>query len=380
MPQTMKSLAVIATVWFPYSHADVIVRRWLEPDPERDAPWGFSGTSTKIASLFLAQVPENDIGVGLCEKHGVPIFPTIKDALTLGTDTLAVDGVLLIGEHGDYPTNANWQKLYPRKEFFDEIVAVFDKSGRVVPVFCDKHFSWNGEWAKEMWNVVQEKQIPWLAGSSTTLVGFRHATLGKVTPPPQDTKIIEGVCTFNVGAEAYGFHSLEVAELVLEKRLGGETGVKNITALAGEEVFAAINEGRIPADLLDACLAAEGLTQAGLHENIQNAAIETEYCPANPTAFLIEHNDGVLVWHVCLQGHVANFSVAFRTENGIFAGTSNIGNYDTFFHNFAALNAQIEKLVLTGTCDVPPERTLLTTLTIERCCIALADVLQKKGN
>jgi hypothetical protein len=375
MDKSIKSLAVVATVWFPYSHADVIVRRWLEPHPERDAPWGFLGTQTRIASVFLAQSPENDIGGGLCEKHGVPLFATIEDALTLGTDTLAVDGVLLIGEHGEYPVNARWQKLYPRKEFFDEIVAVFDKSGRVVPIFCDKHFSWNGAWAQEMWATVQEKQIPWLAGSSTTLVGFHHATLGKVMPPPANSRITEGVCTFNVGPEAYGFHSLEVAEAILEKRVGGETGVKNVMAFAGEEVFTAITDGRVPADLLDACLAAEGLTQAELRINTLNAAIETEYCPANPTAFLIEYNDGVLVWHVCLQGHVANFSVAFRTENGIFAGTADCGGEDTFFHHFAALNGQIEKLVLTGTCDVPPERTLLTTLTIEQCCIALAEVL-----
>ena len=370
----MKSLAVIATVWYPFSHADVIVKRWLKPDVGRDGPWGFSGKETQIASVYLAQVPENDIGVGLCEKHSVPRFDSIEAALTLGTGELAVDGVLLIGEHGDYPTNHYWQKLYPRKEFFDEIIAVFEKSQKIVPIFCDKHFSWNGVWAQQMWQTIQEKRIPWLAGSSVSLVGFRHATLGRVLPP-ENERILEGVCTFNVGPEAYGFHSLELAASVLERCSGAAYNITSVTALAGEDVFAALTDGRIPTDLLDACLAAEGLTQAGLRENLASASVETEYCPVNPTAFLIEHSDGVRVWHLCLQGHVANFSVAFRTERSIFAGTADCGGYEDFFHHFAALNAQIEKLVLTGTCDVPPERTLSTTLTIERCCHALAEVL-----
>ena len=46
-----------------------------------------------------------DIGRELAESHGVPIYQSIRQALTLGGNELAVDGVLLIGEHGDYPYN-----------------------------------------------------------------------------------------------------------------------------------------------------------------------------------------------------------------------------------------------------------------------------------
>jgi hypothetical protein len=264
----MKKLAVVSTVWFPLSHTDVIVTRWLEPNPARDAPWGFSGKETQIASVYLAQrpatsgatVPEEEwrtrwhpepleIGAILCERHGVPLYDTIEGALTLGTDSLAVDGVLLIGEHGEYPTNEFWQKCYPRKEFFDAIVAVFEKAGRVVPLFCDKHFSYDPEATRQMWQVIQDKEIPWLAGSSAPLVGFRHEGLGQKVAPPVGEALIEGVATFNVGPEVYGFHSLEVAQAVLEKRPGGEAGVAAITAFSGEAVFTALEEGRIPGDL-----------------------------------------------------------------------------------------------------------------------------------
>ena len=77
-----------------------------------------------------------------------------------------MDGVLLIGEHGDYADNEIGQKLYPRKELFDKIVDVFRTSNRSVPVFCDKHLSWNFDWALEMDRTAREMGFLLLAGSS----------------------------------------------------------------------------------------------------------------------------------------------------------------------------------------------------------------------
>ena len=48
--------------------------------------------------------------------------PTIAEALTLGGSKLAVDGVVLVGEHGNYPRNEKGQTKYPRYEFFKQIV------------------------------------------------------------------------------------------------------------------------------------------------------------------------------------------------------------------------------------------------------------------
>src|SRR6266478_9705567 len=86
----------------------------------------------------------------LAKEHGFAISKDVAGALTLGGDKLAVDGVLLIGEHGDYPYNNKGQKLYPRFELFQRIVEVFRKSGRSVPVFCDKHLYYDRKRAREM--------------------------------------------------------------------------------------------------------------------------------------------------------------------------------------------------------------------------------------
>jgi hypothetical protein len=69
------------------------------------------------------------------------LYPTIHDTLTLGGDKLAVDAVVFTGEHGDYPENELGQKMYPRYELFNQILDVYEKSGRVVPTFSDKHLS-----------------------------------------------------------------------------------------------------------------------------------------------------------------------------------------------------------------------------------------------
>ena len=83
-----------------------------------------------------------------------------------------MDGVVIIGEHGTYPLNAKGQQLYPRRELFDQVIGVFRQSGRVVPVFNDKHMSWNWTWAKYMWRTIQDMQIPWMAGSSLPYAKF----------------------------------------------------------------------------------------------------------------------------------------------------------------------------------------------------------------
>src|SRR6266511_1108634 len=83
-----------------------------------------------IAALYIDQFPEGDLARSRAKRYGIPILPSIAEALTLSGGRLAVDGVAIIGEHGKYPRNEKGQTLYPRHQFFKEIVAVFEASGR----------------------------------------------------------------------------------------------------------------------------------------------------------------------------------------------------------------------------------------------------------
>ena len=377
-------IAVVSTIYYPASHADVIVSRWLEPR-ESDKEWGWNAPKTRIASFYVEQFPALDardlpaeeferekycttvdLARLMSEKHDVPLYSTVREALTLGGDTLAVDAVLLIGEHGEYPFNELRQKMYPRKELFDEIIAVFQETKQVVPLFCDKHLSWNPQWAREMFDKTQRMQIPFFAGSSLPLVGL--------DPPAPDlagVKLIEYVSLFYVGPEAYGFHSLELMQSLIEKRLGGETGIRSITAYIGDEVESAMVEGVWSRDLFEAAMQSTKAKKEGYwRENC--LGVTTYEGTSSPSAFVFEHADGLRSAHIVLEGHLQDFTVAMRLEDGtVLAGRSAIGGADSFHGHFATLDANIERFFLTGEPPFPPMRNLLTTLAIAASMKAL---------
>ena len=131
-----KRLAVVATEWRLYSHAWHTGQRFLAGYPV-EGRWHQS--PIRLVSAYVDQKPENDLSRDRAREFGFPIYPTIAETLRCGGDKLAVDVVLVIGEHGRYPVNDLGQKLYPRYEFFKEVVEVFKQDGRTVPVFKDKH-------------------------------------------------------------------------------------------------------------------------------------------------------------------------------------------------------------------------------------------------
>jgi len=151
-------VAAIFTEMTYRSHAHVLLENFLEP-------YYFNGHVTDpgcdIVSFFCDQFPEKrDMAREIAKSYKIPLFATIGDALTLGGRELAVDAVLSIGEHGNYPINAKGQREYPRKRFFDQIVNVFRRSGRAVPVFNDKHLSYRWDWAQQMYDTSRELKIP----------------------------------------------------------------------------------------------------------------------------------------------------------------------------------------------------------------------------
>src|SRR5690242_2039337 len=103
-------IAVILTEYRPSSHADVWVTALLEgyDNGQPRTP------SVQIVSMYIDQFPSNDMSRAMAAKHGFEIAKTIPEALMRGTNHLAVDGVLLMAEHGTYPVNVKGQILYPR--------------------------------------------------------------------------------------------------------------------------------------------------------------------------------------------------------------------------------------------------------------------------
>jgi hypothetical protein len=340
-------IAVIATVWFPFSHADVIVSRWLEPYPG-DARLGWK-PRTQIASVYLAQIPENDVGRKVCAQFGVPLYASIRDALTLGGDRLAVDAVLLIGEHGDYPQNRYHQKLYPRKQFFDEIVAVFRESGRGVPVFNDKHLSWSFAEAEAMLSVARELAFPVYAGSSLS-----HCPMEPAVEIGPGARVPEALALFYGHEEHYGYHSIEFSQAVLEKRGAGESGIARVRALEGPALTVAWDRGEIPIDLVKAALGCLGYPD---EERVLPFILSRG---EGLLAFQLEHEDGLRVTHLRIPKWVNNWCVAVRVEGrGILTGKPVPTDATRFYSNFVFLGRRVEQFFLDG---VAPNSILRTHL------------------
>ena len=108
------------------------------------------------------------------KKHSVPIYPTIAEALTLGGRSSPSTASSSSASTATTRRNEKGQTLYPRYEFFKEVVKVFEASGRSVPVFNDKHLSTDWKQCAEMVADAKRLGFPFLAGSSLP-VTRRHA-------------------------------------------------------------------------------------------------------------------------------------------------------------------------------------------------------------
>ena len=158
-----RRMAIVTTTWWYGSHAWHMATRFLVGYP-LNGKWHHP--DIEVVSAYVDQIKDNDLSQRRGKEFGFTVYPTIAEALRNGTDKLDVDCVLLIGEHGDYEINEIGQKLYPRYRLFNGITEVFKEDGLSVPVFNDKHLSWNFEWAADMVAQSQALDFPMLAGSS----------------------------------------------------------------------------------------------------------------------------------------------------------------------------------------------------------------------
>jgi len=345
MPER-KKIAAIITEYRPNSHADVIVTKFLKGFPTDD---GLKPPRTELVSMYVDQFPQNDLSRKMSEEHRVPIYGSIVKALTLGGRELAVDAVLLIGEHGDYAWNEKEQQLYPRKYFMEQICGVMATSRRGVPVFNDKHLSYNWQDAKWMYDRARRLNAPFMAGSSLPL-GWRSPWLEIEKGAP----ITEAVAIGFSGLDIYGFHTLETLQCMVERRRGGETGVAAVTCLEGEAVWEAAKRGLWSRELAEAACGAIENKPAGRME---------EHCP-NPAVFLIEYRDGLKAAVLMLTGYVQDLAFACRSGGKVLA-TEFYLQHGTPYAHFSYLSLNIEEMFVTGKPTYPVERTLLTSGVLE---------------
>jgi hypothetical protein len=352
-------IAFLGTVVHQHSHAQHFLDRFV-----LGYTWGggWQPPRLEVASVYLDQFPEDDLGHSRVARHNLNLTSTIEEALTLGTGSLAVDGVVIFAEHGKYPVNELGQMRYPRYEWFKKVVKVFEDSGRSVPVFNDKHLSTNWDECVEMVDDSRRLGFPFLAGSSLP-VTWRLPSIDM----PYDAPVSESVCVAYGGPDSYDIHGLETAQCMSERRLGGEVGITKVQALRDADVYAELAkpEREVTRRLFESALCCS-----------HNLPVEGGY-PTDPVtvdwaartlpqvlAYFIEHTDGFRTT-LFLTG-VRDFNYA-----GLRSDTDEVvacqmylpmpGQSATTADFFNPQARHIEDMILTGAAPYPVERTLLTS-------------------
>ncbi len=363
-PARRPRIAALVTEVRKLSHGEVILDRFLE---------GFGWESqhhrprVDLVSLYVDQFPEGDLSRERASRFDrLKIYPSVAAALTCGGDSLAVDGVMIIGEHGKYEHNEKGQTLYPRYEWFQQTVDVFRRSGRTVPVFNDKHLSWNWAWAKEMVDTAAALGFPFMAGSSLPIT-WRLPSVEM----PLGSEIEEVMAVGNGGVDSYDFHALETIQCLVERRKGGERGVVRLQALRGDAVWKALKAGSWASggwdpNLFEACLcrshmltpAREGFT------HVYPTAADVQRMVKEPVAYRFEYADGVKATMLLLNGLIGDITFAARLGGQAEPFSTMMwlgGGHETQPNNFNPLVWHIEQFFLSGKPPYPVERTLLTT-------------------
>lgn len=332
-----KKVAAIVTEYRHNSHAEVIVGRLLGRfghDPRLE-----------VVSLYTDQVPSHDMSRTEAAEFGIPVCPTIEEAIA-AEGRGPVDGVVVIGEHGQYPINEKRQKMYPRRRMMEQVLAALDRQRLRVPVFSDKHLAYDFGDALWIYEEIRSRGIPFLGGSSIPFADrVPHVN------PSQLSDLRELLVISFGDTEAYGFHAMEVLQCLAEKRTGGETGVRSVHALAGSEVWAAMDRGEWPEELLLQALA--------VYPNPMDAHPRARV--PEPVLFLIEYNDGTRGYVIQLAEEVEQWAFSARCAAGNVLAARFDSDLDRPFRHFGRLTENIERLVMTGEPPFPMERTLLTT-------------------
>jgi hypothetical protein len=361
-PNPRLRLAAVVTEYRKYSHAQHLVDRFL-------FGYGWEGRHHKpemdVVSLYVDQRPQGDLSrPRAAEFPTLRIAGTIADALSRDGRTLDVDGVLLIGEHGNYPRNEKGQTLYPRYEFFAQIIDVFRKSGRSVPIFNDKHLSWSWERAQEMVATSRALAFPLMAGSSLPVTRRLPAIDFPFDGTPSE------VMSIGYGkVDSYDFHVLETIQCMVERRKGGETGVAAVEAIRGDDVWTRMRAGSWQAggwdpELFNACLCRSIQLSSARpgYSDVFPSAADVRKLVQTPVSYRVEYRDGLKATMLLLNGLVNDitFAARMRGERDVFSCLMYLPHRDVC-NFFSPLVHQIETLFQTGKCPRPIERTLLTT-------------------
>jgi hypothetical protein len=147
---------------------------------------------------------------------------------------------------------------------------------------------------------------------------------------------------------------------MVERRTGGETGVKAVTALSGDAMWQACDRGEFSKMLLEETIRRAPAYAKGDYRELTRKSKDA-------AVWLIEYSDGLKAAAAILNGFLYEgdggafcFATQIKGEDKPRSCQFYLQQPDPFAH-FAELDKAIETLIVTGHPPYPVERTLLTT-------------------
>jgi hypothetical protein len=341
--QKRPHVACLVSYWgLPTSHADWIVNKLI------DGYW-WQGAHTpsrvEVASVYIHQLDTSLLGQKVCKAKNIPIFKTVKEAVTLGGKELAVDGVAIVAEHGNYPTDLKGHWLLPRWWIYQQVIQVFEQSKRSVPVFNDKHLSYNWDDAKWMFDKSRELNFP-LTGGSSIPTYFRKPEIELAIDTPIKNSIVVG----DAADEGAIFHCIDVLQAFVDRRKGGETGVKAVQSIRGPETWAWVERNAWAGNLFEAV------------RKEFNLKLEDLRGRRKPNVCVVEYNDGSQA--AVISGAGVGWTYAGEIEARKDPAIVSMLGFPGPISQYHAANAYehwIIEMMLTGKEPFNAERLLVST-------------------
>jgi hypothetical protein len=355
-----KKIAAVTAAYSMRSVADNLITRllqgyWIGND--------YHQPQCDVASLYIDRMEPTDVGRRISETYGITVARSISEALTLGSGSLAVDGILIAGGSEYKDTDGALLTHDLRFKFFEQIVEVFRRSGRSVPVFCAGYLSTNWDQAKRMHQWSREMKFPLMAGSSPP-VTFRRPDLDYPLPADFDDAPLGDTAHHNFAfgvdfdealvvcphGTAAGFCALETLQAFLERRRAGETGIRSLECLLDGAVWRSAQEGRWSKELMQVALTRAEKLGTGRAEDVEH-----------PVLWLIEHDDGTQSAILSLGEIVSEYLAAFRLKGRKEIDSTLCYTPVESANDFSMLAEGFSQMVITGMSPYPVERNLLAT-------------------
>jgi hypothetical protein len=185
---------------------------------------------------------------------------------------------------------------------------------------------------------------------------------------PLHAEVEEAVGVGYGGVDSYDVHALETIQCMVERRKGGEKGVKWLQAYRGEKFWQAHHDRVWSRELFEAALCRSHTLKPardGFNHTFPTID-ELKRIVTDPIAYTYEHTDGLRCTMILMNGLIEDFNFAARLKGHeaplstqmylpMPPARSSLANF------FSPQVNNVEQMFLTGKPTYPLERTLLTT-------------------